>query len=271
MVIIVLTSNHDKPRLVPLMKLQFVSFHTMMRGLGKPAYVVKCAKALAERNVNVLILDGLMYEQGQIQHYIYEVLGSNPVIKDGNNLYDYIRDYETLCSTKSETYSGYDAHSNDLRKSPVANVLGVHPPYPEINGRIMQITGWPSISYLPGNNGKVVEVRERIDFHAIYEHFGGYQFFEYVRNSLSEHYDITLINAPAGHQEISGILCSQLSDLILALDLDSPAVEADASFEACEQLVQRAHEQGGHTIEVKSLKGHNLDEVVKLILGAIQQ
>lgn len=246
------------------MKHRLVAFHTMMRGTEKPAYVVRCAKALAERSANVLILDGLMYEQGAISHQIYELLGSTPVIEDGKNLYDLIRDYEILCSTKSEPSFGRDVHSAGPLRFPVTTLFNGHR-YPDVCARAIPVTGWPSISYLPGNNGKVVEVRERIDFHELYENFDGHQFFEYVRGALAERYDIVLINAPAGHQEISGILCSQLADLILAIDLDSPAVEADASFEACRKLAQRVREEGRHKIEVKSIKSHDLDEVVQMI------
>ena len=79
------------------MKYKFVAFHTMMRGAGKPEYVVNCAKALADAGVNVLVLDAVMYEQGAIAHQFFEILGATPVIENGKNLYDLIHDYEALC------------------------------------------------------------------------------------------------------------------------------------------------------------------------------
>ncbi len=236
------------------MKYRVIAFHTMMRGTGKPTYVVSCAKALAERNTRVLVLDGLMYEQGAVQHQIYEVLGSTPAVGDGKNLYDLIRDYEKLCSNGGEP-----------RGLTVTNLFNGHR-YPDVCSRAIPLHGWSSIDYLPGNDGKVVAVRERIDFHELYENHDGHRFFEYIKNALTERYDIVLINAPAGHQEISGILCGQLADLILAIDMDSPAIETNASYEACKQLVQRVHEQGGRQIDVKSIKSHELDEVVQTIL-----
>jgi Mrp family chromosome partitioning ATPase len=236
-----------------------------MRGSGKPAYVVGCAKALAERNANVLVLDGLMYEQGAIPHQFYEVFGSTPVIEDGKNLYDLIRDYEILRSNENGPSSGHEFRLAGPLGFPVTNLVNGHP-YPDVCGRATPIPDWPSISYLPGNNGKVVEVRERIDFHQLYENLDGHRFFDYVKGALSGRYDVVLINAPAGHQEISGILCGQLADLILAIDVDSPAVEADASFEACRQLARRVNEEGRHNIEVKSIKGHDLDKVIQKIL-----
>lgn len=247
------------------MKHRFIAFHTMMRGSGKPAYVVGCAKALAERNANVLVLDGLMYELGAIPHQFYEVLGSTPVIKDGNNLYDLIRDYETLRLNEIVPYSRHDMRFPRPLAFPVTHVF-MGRPYPDVCGRAILLPGWPSISYLPGNNGKVVDVRERIDFHQLYENLDGERFFDYAKGALSERYDYVLINAPAGHQEISGILCGQLADLLLAIDVASPAVEADASFEACKQLVQRVHEEGRHKIEVKSVKGQDLNTVMQIIL-----
>jgi len=247
------------------MKHRFIAFHTMMRGSGKPAYVIKCAKALAEKNANVLVLDGLMYEQGGIQHQIYEVLGATPVIEDGKNLYDLIRDYEILYSSESEPSSGHDMPSAGPLGFPVTNLFNGHR-YPDICSRVIPLPGWSSISYLPGNNGKVVEIRERIDFYQLYDDLDGHRFFDYIKDALSGCYDFVLINAPAGHQEISGILCGQLADLILAIDVDSPAVEADASFEACKQLAQRVYEEDRHKIEVKSIKGHDLDKVIQMIL-----
>ena len=240
----------------------------MMRGLGKPAYVVKCAKALSEKNIDVLVLDGLMYEQGAIQHQFYEILGAVPVLEDGKNLYDLIRDYESLYKDESAASSTEDGLAAKRLGSLETNLYKERR-YPEVCNRVVAVPDWPFISYLSGNNGRVVEVRERIDFHDLYENFQGHWFFEYVKNELAHRYDVVLINAPAGHQEISGILCGQLADLILALYLDSPAVEADASFEACRKLAQRVHAEGRHNIEVKSIKGHDLDEVVQMIQGIV--
>ncbi len=236
------------------MKYRIIAFHTMMRGSGKPTYVVSCAKALAKRNTRVLVLDGLMYEQGAVQHQIYEVLGSTPAVEDGKNLYDLIRDYEMLHANRGEP-----------RRFAVTNLFNGHR-YPDVCGRAIPLHGWSSIDYLPGNDGKVVAVRERIDFHELYENHDGHRFFEYVKDALTKRYDVVLINAPAGHQEISGILCGQLADLILAIDVDSPAIETDASFAACKQLAQRVQEQDGREIEVKSLKTHDPDEVAQIIL-----
>lgn len=250
------------------MKHRFIAFHTMMRGSGKPTHVVKCAKALSEKNINVLVLDGLMYEQGAIRHQFYEILGTIPVLEDGKNLYDLIRDYERLYTRESETSSTEDVRSARRLDFPETNVYKERR-YPDVCNRAVALPDWPSISYLSGNNGKVVEVRERIDFNDLYENFHGHWFFEYVKNELSQLYDVVLINAPAGHQEISGILCGQLADLILAIDLDSPAVEADASLEACKKLAQRVHAERKHKIEVESIKGHDLDEVIQMILGVV--
>ncbi len=236
------------------MKHRFVAFHTMMRGTGKPTYVVRCAKALAQRNTRVLVLDGLMYEQGAVQHQIYEVLGSTPTVEDGKNLYDLIRDYETLYTDTATTGEFTISNLPDGQR------------YPDACSRTIPLHGWSSIDYLPGNNGNVVEVRERIDFIALYEQHDGHRFFEYVKATLSERYDVVLINAPAGHQEISGILCGQLADLILAIDMDSPAIKTDASFEACRKLAQSVQNQRGRGIEVKSVKGHDLDAVIQMIL-----
>ena len=48
------------------MAYKFVAFHTMMRGAGKPEYIVGCARTLAEKGGKVLVVDGLMYEQDAI-------------------------------------------------------------------------------------------------------------------------------------------------------------------------------------------------------------
>ena len=247
------------------MKHRFIAFHTMMRGSGKPAYVVGCAKALAEKGVKVLVLDGLMYEQGAISHQFYEILGSTPVLEDGKNLYDLIRDYEILRANEGGASSGDDSGTTRRLAFPVTRLFDGYP-YPDVCGRVIPLPGWPAIAYLSGNNGKVVEVRERIDFHRLYQDLDGYRFFDYLKETLSGCGDVVLINAPAGHQEISGILCGQIAELILAIDVDSPAVEADASLEACRQLALRVHEERRHKIDVKSIKGHSLVQVVQMIL-----
>lgn len=248
------------------MKYKFVAFHTMTRGAGKPGYVVNCAKALADAGVHVLVLDAVMYEQGAIAHQFFEILGVTPANEEGNNLYDLIHDYEASC---------LDHGTPPAASAPLPAAPRQEPPetnsfrryrYPDVCSRTTRLPGLPLISFLPGNNGRVIEVRERIDFHELHESRSGHQFFEYIKAALSERFDIVLINAPAGHQEISGILCGQIADLILAIDLDSPALEPDASFEACRQLAQRVREEGRRRIEVKSVKGHDLPEVVKMIL-----
>ncbi len=249
-----------------MMKYKFVAFHTMTRGAGKPGYVVNCAQALADAGVNVLVLDAVMYEQGAVAHQFFEILGATPVIEDGNNLYDLIHDYEALClDTGAPPSESAPLPAAAQQKHPeISYFRGSR--YPDAYSRTTRLPDLPLISFLPGNNGRVIEVRERIDFHELHENRSGHQFFEYVKAALSERFDVVLINAPAGHQEISGILCGQIADLILAIDVDSPVLEPDSSFEACRQLAQRVHEEGRRRIEVKSVKGHSLPEVVKMIL-----
>lgn len=248
------------------MSYRFVAFHTMTRGTEKPAYVVNCAKALADRALRVLVLDALMYEQGAIPHRLYEHLGAAPINGSGFNLYDLLRDYETLCA-----HTGGPPMARDE-----AVITCLHHPstrffrgriYPDVLARTNPIPSYPAISYLPGNNGEVVEVRERIDFAELYDRCEGQRFFAYLKETLSEQFDHILINAPAGHQEISGILCGQFADLILAIDLKSPAVAGNSSYEACRRLVARVREQVPHPVEVKSVKGHSVTEIVAMILG----
>jgi len=248
------------------MTYRFIAFHTMTRGTGKPAYVVNCAKALAERGISVLVLDGLMYEQGAIPHRFYETFGSVPSVEGGKNLYDLICDYQTLCSQSGNPPSERDEQLIRRLYHPVTCFFRGRL-YPDVAGRAVPIPGYPTIRYLPGNDGKVVEVRERIDFQALYEQHDGHRFFDYLRETLSKAFDLVLINAPAGHQEISGILCGQLADLILAVDVESPGIEADVSYQACERLAQRAAEAERHPIDVKRVKGHNLAQVIEMILG----
>lgn len=248
------------------MKYKFVAFHTMTRGAGKPGYVVNCAKALADAGVNVLVLDAVMYEQGAIAHQFFEILGAAPVIEDGKNLYDLIQDYEDLCLDNGAPPSEAAPFPIATQQKPLETSCFRGYRYPDAYSRTTRLPGLPLISFLPGNNGRVIDVRKRIDFHELHESRSGHQFFEYLKAALSDRFDVVLINAPAGHQEISGILCGQIADLILAIDVDSPVLEPDASFEACRQLAQRVHEEGWRRIEVKSVKGHSLSEVVKMIL-----
>ena len=247
------------------MKYQFIAFHTMTRGSGKPAYVVKCAKVLAASSAKVLVLDGLMYEQGAITHQLFEILGATVVVEDGKNLYDLVRDYEILCAEWGSPPVESDQPVSGRLRFPATVRYKGHV-YPDVCARTMPLSGDFSISYLPGNNGRVVDVRERIDFQELYEDRAGAQFFDYMKNALSRQFDIVLVNAPTGHQEISGILCGHMADLILAIDVDSPAVEPSASFEACTQLAARVREEGGRDIRVKSIKGHSLEKIIQMIL-----
>lgn len=247
------------------MRYKFVAFHTMTRGSGKPGYVINCAKALATSNANVLVLDGLMYEQGAISLQIFEILGSTVVIEDGKNLYDLVRDYETLCAELGSPPVESDQGVSGRLRFPATSRYKGHI-YPDVCARTIPLSGDFSISYLPGNNGQVVDVRERIDFQDLYENRAGDQFFDYIKDALSRQFDIVLVNAPTGHQEISGILCGHMAELILAIDVDSPAVEPHASFDACSQLAERIREDRGRDIKVKSVKGHSLERIIQMIL-----
>lgn len=243
---------------------QFIAFHTMVRGSGKPGYIVTCARKLAESGANVLIMDGLMYEQGAVALQIYEQLGSKPVVQDGKNLYDLIADYETLCGGRMAPPAVVSTDTADELKYEHTRVYR-NKVYPDVLGRIVPVPGYPHISYLPGNNGDVVEVRERIDFNRLFESHSGHSFFRYIREELAGHYDFVLLNAPAGHQEISGILCGDMADLILAIDVDSPAIDSSPSFEACKHLAQRVQEEQWREIEVKSLKGQDAEQILQII------
>lgn len=245
---------------------QFIAFHTMIRGSGKPQYIVGCARALAEKGAKILILDGLMYEQCAIPHQFYQMLDTSPVIpKDGNNLYDLIFDYETICDG-NETPPKRIAKDVEKRLTyPVTRMFRKHV-FPDVCGRVSPVPGYRLISYLAGNNGNVVEIRERIDFHELFESHCGYEFFEYIREQLTGEYDFILLNAPAGHQEISGIFCGHMADIILAIDIDSPSIEDDPSFQTCRKLAQRIQDDGLRQVCVKSVKGHDLEEVVEMIL-----
>ena len=52
---------------------KFIAFHSMLRGSGKPEYIVGCAKALADRGAKVLVVDGLMYEHGAIPLVFHDI------------------------------------------------------------------------------------------------------------------------------------------------------------------------------------------------------
>lgn len=254
------------PTSVVSMTYTFVAFHTMIRGSGKPRYIVGCARALAEKGAKVLVVDGLMYEQGAIPHQFYEILGSSPAIRaDGRNLYDLICDYETLCAGNEAPPEGLADGIKNRLAFPVTRIYRNHV-LPDVCGRASTIPDYDRISYLPGNNGDLVEVKERIDFHELFESHSGHEFFRYIREQLIGEYDFVLLNAPAGHQEISGILCGHMADVILAIDVDSPAVSSDSSFRTCSKLVQRARKEGMRPIPVKSVKGHDLEDVVGMIV-----
>ena len=248
------------------MSCKFVTFHTMIIGPAKPLDIVGCAMALVGKGAKVLIMDGVMYEQSAIPHQFHMLLNSLPGRPtNGRNLYDLIADYNTLCSNKKSPPGGITKSLEDKLVFPVTKRYRDHV-FPDVIGRISTIPDYSDINYLAGNNGSVVEVKDRLDFFELFESRCGFEFFKYIRKELSEVYDFVLLSAPPGHQEISGIFCSHMTDLILAIDIDSPAFEKDASFQACRKLAQRIREEGLRPISVKSVKEHNVKEIVDMIM-----
>ena len=247
------------------MACKFITFHTMIRDSGKPEHIVGCAMALTERGSKVLIVDGVLYEQSAIPHQFHEILDSLPEkSKHGKNLYDLIVDYETLCADKRSPPKRHIKGIESKLTFPITQIHCGHV-FPDVLGRIVTIPGYAGIGYLAGNNGDVVEVKERLDFHELFESRCGYEFFKYFRKQLSEKYDFVLLNAPSGHEEISGIYCGHMADVILAIDVDSPAFEANVSFQACKKLAQRIQEEGLRPISVKSVKEHGIKEMMDMI------
>ena len=250
------------------MACKFITFHTMISDSGKPEHVVGCAMALAERGCKVLIVDGVLYEQSAIPYQFHELLGSLPgQPKYGKNLYDLIVDYETLCADGRSPPKRRVKGLEGKLTFPITQIHCGHV-FPDVLGRIATIPGHAGIGYLAGNNGDVVDVRERLDFHELFESRCGYEFFKYIRKQLSEEYEFVLLNAPSGHQEISGIYCGHMADIILAIDVDSPAFEADVSFQACKKLAQRIQEEGLRPISVRSVKEHDIKEMIDMIVEA---
>ncbi|MEA3275363.1 MAG: hypothetical protein U9Q81_08785, partial [Pseudomonadota bacterium] len=187
------------------------------------------------------------------------------VLEDGKNLYDLICDYETLCAGRD--FPGAECNRSVLEQLgfPVTRRYrgGL---LPDVCGRVSPLPNREKIAFLPGSNGNVVEVRRRIDFQTLFERHSGYAFFQYVAEELARQFELILLSAPAGHQEISGILCGQMADLILAIDLDSPAMESNPSYEACMQLARQVRSSNGRRIDVKSVRGQPPEEVVQMIL-----
>lgn len=254
------------------MTYKFIAFHTMLRGSGKPAYIVGCARALADKGAKVLVVDGLMYEQGAIPLLFHKMLNSSittPV--SGKNLYDLISDYETLCASSSKPPVKLTGEMEN-RLTFAETQMYQNLVFPDVCGRVSEVPGFERINYLGGNDGNVVEVKRRLDFHELFDTRSGHKFFRYIREQLSGAYDYILLNAPAGHQEISGILCGQIADVIFAIDVDSPVVEADASYQTCQKLAQQIQNERLRPISVESIKGHEVEEVAAMIMdGANEQ
>jgi hypothetical protein len=248
------------------MTYKFVAFHTMLRGSGKPEYIVGCAEALAEKGASVLVVDGLMYEQGAIPLLLYEMLNSTVATPSaGKNLYDLVSDYETLCGEGNKPPGKLTREMGKKLTFPAIQMYQ-NLVFPEVCDRVSEVPGFERISYLAGNDGNVVEVKRRLDFHELFDARSGHKFFRYIREQLSGVYDYILLNAPAGHQEISGILCGQMADVIFAIDVDSPVVEADASYQTCRKLAQQIQNERLRPISVKSIKGHKVEEITAMIM-----
>ena len=56
-----------------------------------------------------------------------------------------------------------------------------------------------------------------------------------------------------------------MADIVLAIDVDSPAFETDASFQACLKLARKMQERESRPIVVKSVKEHDVGEIVDMI------
>jgi len=247
---------------------KFISFHSMIRGSGKTAYVVRTAKALSEKNHKVLLIDGYTHEVGGLLHRVADILGSVPELAYGCNLYDIMRDHELLLSVDREAKKkDVEKTVNKLTRSDVVIYKGHI--VPEIVDRVCHIPGYDRIDFLPGTDSGNMDIKPAIDFKHLYENQQGCNFFDFLKDSLKNRYDFILIDAPVGFYTISGILCGHLADLFLAVDVDSPAYEGRPSYEVGLRLAEQVTRADQHPIRVESVKGQEAGYLVDLILENI--
>ncbi|MCP3869837.1 MAG: hypothetical protein GY703_17445 [Gammaproteobacteria bacterium] len=246
---------------------QFVSFHSMIRGSGKTTYMVHAAKDLGERGYRVLLVDGYIYEVGGLLHRVADIMESVPEWREGCNLYELIRDHELLCSANPKSKKKeIEKLINGLSRSEVFMYQGQM--VPEVVSRMRQIPGYERIDFLPGSDCRNMDIKPAIDFEHLYDNQFGCNFFDYLKDSLKAHYDFVLIDAPVGFYTISGILCGQLADLFLAVDVDSRAYQNRPSYEVGLKLAKKLEDSGLVPPRVEAIKGDGVEYLVDLIVGS---
>ncbi|MEJ1381061.1 MAG: hypothetical protein RPU52_04755 [Candidatus Sedimenticola sp. (ex Thyasira tokunagai)] len=249
-----------------MMGKKFVSFHSMIRGSGKRAYMARAAKALSEKKYRVLLLDGYIYEVGGLLHRAVDVLDSVPEWREGCNLYDLICDHVTLLSADPKSKKkDLDKIIQKLNLPDVTMYKGQA--VPDILQRICHFPEYELIHFLSGSDCKNMDIKPAIDFERLFDDLPGCNFFDYLKSSLEPHYDFVLIDAPVGFYTISGILCGKLADLFLAVDVDSRAYRGRPSYEVGLKLANNIRESGSPPPRVESIKGDKVSYLVQLIEG----
>ncbi|MCP4040838.1 MAG: AAA family ATPase [Gammaproteobacteria bacterium] len=245
---------------------KFVSFHSMVRGSGKTTYMVQVAKALAEKQYKVLLMDGHIYESGGLIHRITDVLGSVLKYEKGHSLYELLNDHEVLRS------AGMKPESKDEKKT--LKRLSVQDVeinrgflMPDVVGRIIHLPEQERIDALLGTDPREIAIKPTIDLERMFDKYYGCEFFDYLKEKLEQIYDFILIDAPVGYSSLSGILCGQLADIFLAIDVDNPAYEHSPSYQVGLKLAEKVNDDGQATISVKSVKDNDVDHMVELVLG----
>ncbi len=244
--------------------MKMISFHSMVRGSGKSALVVKAAKFLADQGHQVLLLDGYLYEIGGLHHNIAKIFGTWPTCEHGHNLYDIIEDYQTLHQAHLDPAAELAPQTLGLLNLPAVKSLHGRL-MPEVIQRAVPVPTQERIHFLPGNHGDVLELLAPIDFDHLFDAQQGGQFFQFLKDEWSEHYDYVLCNANTGYDSFSGIICGQLADLLLAVDMDYNGGPVNPSYSACLRLACRATQAGFRPVPVKSIKTHDVNTVAQIL------
>lgn len=248
------------------MKKKVVTFHSMVMGSQKTTYMVQVAQMLAEKKYKVLLIDGHIYHPGSLNHKITEILGVVLRYKKGQSLNELLRDHDVLRAAGIES-SAKQGKKIVEKQSLIGIEVYCGFPMPDVVGRIIHLPEHSRIDVLLGSNPQDFAIKPVIDLDKMFEEQYGCDFFNYLKETLEKYYDYILINAPAGFSPLSGILCGQLADIFLAIDVDHPSYEDLPSYQVGLKLAEKICADGQDAIIVKSIKDNSIEQMVKLILS----
>ncbi len=226
--------------------------------------MLQVAKNLADKQFKVLLMDGHLYQPG-LAHLITDNLGDVLEYEHGQSLYELLIDHEILRS------AGINSGEKEEKKLfEQLNLKGVEVyngfAMPDVVGRIIHLPNQERIDVILGCDPQNINIKTEVDLARMFKKNYGYEFANYLKEKLRKLYDFILIDVQVGFSPMSGLLCGQISDTIMAIDVDNPIYKHLPSYQVGQKLAEKINQCKHSNISVKSVQGSNIEQIVKLII-----